>query len=715
MSITGILNSGLSALQTNTAALRVVSGNISNLNTPGYARRVVNLEPLTSNADVSGVQISDVQRVVDQFLSQETLTASATSSRYDAQGNVYDQINALLGKPGDGSALTSQLSNVFSALSNAALSPTSASNQNSVLNNLQGFASSISSLASSITGLQQQTDSQVSTSVTTINTLLSQISGLNKQIKIASASGNTDSTFLDQLDVALQSLSQQTDVRVSQQGDGSVLVSTLDGTSLVSGDTYAQLSYQQGGVNGIYQPIMYQVLNAQTGVQIGNTQDFSSHLAGGSLKGLIDMRDSTLPDLLNELGSFAQGAALSFNAQHNANSAFPPPTTLDGRNTGLLATDALNFSGKTTIAITDSSGVLQHRVDVDFGAGTLSVDGGAAVSFANTIDTTVGGVNGFVTSLNTALTPMGASASFSNGQLTISAGGSNGVVVSDQDTANPSSRGGTAFSQFFGLNDLFQSGVPSVLTTGVSGSDTTGANGQVQLVLKGPNGDIVKNVSVNVTAGMTMSQFTTALNTAMSGYASFTLNSDGSMSTSVSNNYPNYRVLVSSDSTARGTTGMSLTALFGLGANQMGQQAVGFAVTPDISLDSARLAFAKADFSTSQIVGPGDSSGLVALQNLATAPQTFAKVGALGSQATSLSNYAGGFYQDVATRTSTSKSNQTVQDDRLTEAKSRQSAVSGVNIDEELSNMIVYQQAYSAGARLITTADQLFQVLLSIQ
>ena len=42
MSLSGIMSSALSALQTNTEALRVTSNNISNLNTTGYARRVDN-------------------------------------------------------------------------------------------------------------------------------------------------------------------------------------------------------------------------------------------------------------------------------------------------------------------------------------------------------------------------------------------------------------------------------------------------------------------------------------------------------------------------------------------------------------------------------------------------------------------------------------------------------------------------------------------------
>ena len=41
--------------------------------------------------------------------------------------------------------------------------------------------------------------------------------------------------------------------------------------------------------------------------------------------------------------------------------------------------------------------------------------------------------------------------------------------------------------------------------------------------------------------------------------------------------------------------------------------------------------------------------------------------------------------------------------------------VSGVDLDNELSNMVLYQQAYSAGARVLQTATQLFSTLIGIQ
>ncbi len=711
MGLNGILSGALTSLQANTSAMKVVSQNIANLNTANYARRVVEFGNLGAAGTPVGVTIDDIRRVTDQYMTQEALTATSTSNQYDVQSSVFDQINSMLGSPGDGSALTTKLNNIFTALGAAQLSPSSSVSQDSIVNSMKTLASTISSLAGSLDNLAGQTDAQLGQSVQQADTLIKQIYDYNQLIKTAGARGNSDTTYLDQRDNALFALSQQMDIRVTPQDDGTVQVTTQDGLNLVS-DSYASLSYTPGK-NGVYSTITVQDTNGTTGKPIGSAQSLDTHLTSGSMRGLIDMRDTTIAGLKNEVGAFAQTVAQSFNEVHNSNSAYPAPTTMNGRNTGLLASDSLNFSGQTTISLTNSAGTSQHTAAIDFGAKTITIDGSTTYNFtANTI-------GDFATQLDSALDSVGGSASFVDGELSLS-GGSNGLVITNPSSSTPGQRAGTGFSQFFGLNDLFTTSVPSIVSTGMKGSDTLGlaANGQVDFVLRNSAGDVATKVSVTITAGMTVDQAVAAINTALgSNYGSISLGTDGSMSTNLASKYANggYQLQVAGDTTSRGTTGISLTQLFGLGANTVGQQAVNFSVNSAIASNPGRIALGKASTTSTQMIASGDSQGLLALQALASSRQTFAKTGNLATQTAPLSDYASAIYQDIATRSFEASNNKATQSDRLTEAQNRLSNNSGVNLDEELSNMIIYQRSYSASARLLTTVGELYDTLLSIK
>jgi flagellar hook-associated protein 1 FlgK len=708
--LNGIMSSALSALQTNTEALRITSNNIANMNTVGYARRVVHEGAQVSGTQLGGVDIDFVQRVIDKYLGREVTSASGSAARYDTQAGVYSQLNGLLGSPGDSTALTTQLTNVSSALAQSVLSPTDSATQLGTLTAFQSLATQISSLSKSIDGLRTQADQQISGVVTQVNTLLKQIHDLNIQAQQATAAGDTGSGVFDQRDLAIQSLSQLIGIRTQEQADGGISIATTDGVSLV-GTTYGQISYSAGATNGTYGAITMQSINPNTGATIGTPQIMDSHLDSGQIKGLIDMRDGSLANTAQELGNLARTTALAYNAQHNANTSYPPAPVLNGRDTGLLSTDSLNFTGKTTVAVADSNGNLVSRIDVDFGAGTISVDGGAATSFTPT-------VGGFTSALNSALGTNG-SASFNNGALSISANNGNGIVVKD-DATTPSSRGGYDFSQFFGLNDLFRTSQPSILSTGLSANDASGlaAGGQMTFALKGPDGSVVKQASVNITAGMSVGDVISAMNTAMGGTVSFSLNSDGSISETAAN--PADSLTVTSDTTQRGSTGISFSELFGIGDQEAASFASGFAVNSALSASPQYLSFAQANIDSTTVAGGsivshGDSSGALALQNVGTATQSFATAGTFSARTATLGDYAASFYQGVALASTTATSNQTAQDDRLTEAQSRQSSNSGVSLDEELTNMTTYQQAYSASARILTVVNQLYDTLLQIQ
>jgi flagellar hook-associated protein 1 FlgK len=62
---------------------------------------------------------------------------------------------------------------------------------------------------------------------------------------------------------------------------------------------------------------------------------------------------------------------------------------------------------------------------------------------------------------------------------------------------------------------------------------------------------------------------------------------------------------------------------------------------------------------------------------------------------------------------STATSNLTAQSAISTQVDAARESVSGVSIDEEMTNMLQFQHAYSAAARVITTIDQMLDVLIN--
>ena len=143
------------------------------------------------------------------------------------------------------------------------------------------------------------------------------------------------------------------------------------------------------------------------------------------------------------------------------------------------------------------------------------------------------------------------------------------------------------------------------------------------------------------------------------------------------------------------------------------------AVRPDILGDSRLLSRSRLDIvagapPTGRLGGAGDNRGA---QELAAAFErgvaTIAR-GGLPAGDFTLADYAGeiiGASAVASDRASGVEAN----DRALAEDLSaRRAEVSGVNLDEELSRLVLYQQAYSVSARLISITNDLFDDLLSI-
>lgn len=711
MSINAILNNGLSALLANQAALRTTSTNIANVNTPDYVRRTVQFQTQTAGGVLAGVEMSSVRRSVDQFLASERWSAASDVGESDAAARFLDQLQKSLGGVSDKRDPASRLAAMTEGLAQLSADPTSVAGRAQLVQKMKDFTQGISDLASSVQDLRAKADAEIGDAVQRVNDLTSRIAALNGPIQRATLQGDSASALTDERDAAVRELASLLEIQVSQGSTGRINITTPTGFTLVSESAAEATHIDLSGASAetVFAGMTVVRKNQDTGAPIGPAEPFERHITGGTLRGLLDLRDVTLPNIAAEIGALAASTAEAYNAAHNASSAWPAPSALTGKDTGLLATDSLGFTGKTSLAVVDAQGKLVRRVDVDFTAGTLSVDGGASTAIGGTIGS-------FVGALNTALGGAG-SASFTNGVLSLSATGGNGIAVS-QDAANPSSRAGRGFAHTFGLNDVFVSSVPTNFATGLKSTDAHGftAGQTVDFAIRGATGEITRRFTYTV-SGSTVGDMVTGLNAAAGAAGSFALDGEGRITFTPTGGSAN-RLELEGDTTLRGGTSLSLTEMFGLGQSYQMAQGTGLSVRSSVANNPGALALAQLDLTSTTAVGDlvlasADNKGVLALQ-AAGQNASFPVAGYASARVASLSEYAASLVANIGQRAATASNSASDALSLKSEVEERAIQHEGVNLDEELAAMMVFQQAYNAGARLITTAQKLYDELLNI-
>lgn len=698
MSLNAILNTATGALSANQTALRVTSNNIANVNTEGYHRRVVDFGPRLTGSALSGMRIEEIRRIADDYLSRESASAISAQGSAGVLSSYFERVQDLVGSLDGNSSLGARVSSAMSALTQLSVDPASAARRNSAIAAVTAALSAISGMASNIQALRQDANTQLTTGVGTVNSLIARIYELNGRIKTAISQGDTSTGLLDQRDMAITELSKFLDIRTYEQGDGRIYVSLADGTSIVS-DLSSELRYP--GPSAVtaatsFPSLSLQRINPEGGNDVGPAMALESRIRGGEFRGLLDMRDRALPDLAEQLGLVGSALVEQLNAVHNNSASVPAPASLTGRNTGLFASDALNFTGNATIAVVDAQGALVQRLDLNL-AGIATV-------------------GDLVTAINAGLGGA-ATASFTNGALSITAAGGNGVALL-QDPTTPASRGGRGLSQFFGLNDLVTSASPSSFATGVAGGNAHGftAGGTAEFALRGTDGSILRTFNITV-GGASFNDIVTSLNTAAAGYATFALDSTGKLTMTPAS--AGARLEVKNDTTVRGATGLSLSQFFGMGSAARQNQAASLAVRSDIASNSSKMALAQLDLSSTTVVGDtvlgiSDNRGALALAAIANASMTWPATGGLSSGAMSIGDYVAQIMGAQSDLKNAADAEKAFRSDVSEEVNARRTSVEGVNLDEELSNMMVFQQAYNASARLMTTVQQMFDTLLDV-
>lgn len=711
MSITSILQNSVSGLNASQVALRNTSNNISNVNNLDYARRSVSFQSRV----LGGVEVSDVSRIANDFLTREALLSTSSLGAASATLRLHDRLQSVFGNPNSEGALPGLLNRLFSDIAELQVEPASAVRRATAVNSMQLLFDEFGSLTDSIQKIRLGADQELASRISEINDLIKNIHELNIEVVSSAARGTDVNALIDQRQKSLTALAKYMDTRITPQLNGSVYVASTDGTFLVNANM-TELHYDNAGAataDTIFSRITLHSIDLASGVVSPTGLPLEPHIISGELRGLLDMRDVTLPKFGQEIGELASKLADQLNRVHNENAAMPAPNQLIGRNTGLLGVDAHNFSGVVNFSITDPAGLTVTSVRADFTTGQYSVNGGPGVAFAG------GSINDIVAGINTGL-GAGGMLSFSNGVMRFSAANPANGAAMLQDPTAPSVRAGRGFSHFFGMNDLVSADAPSHYETGLTGADAHGftAGQTVRMKVLSPSGQVAIDYTLTI-AGATIDDIINQLNnpvTGMGAVTTFSLDANGKLAQTPAPGYQGYKLFVIDDQTSRGAAGTPLSKLFGLAPGARDDQASGMQVKPGVVSNLASMALGKLNITPpgGVAIGYSDGRGALQLHALEEALASFAQAGHLSGAKLTLADYAGQFLGNTARLAAQADQVKQDREGINEEIKLQIGQVSGVNLDEEMSNLVVYQNSYNAAARMIKAAQEMLATLLAV-
>jgi flagellar hook-associated protein 1 FlgK len=287
------LQSSLNALNAFQQSLTVAQNNVSNASTPGYAAQLATLDALPFQAQTGltgGVQAGAPVSTRDEYLEQAVQYQQSNLGSYTAQSQALSGIQPLFDVTGQ-SGIVAGLNNMFQSFSAWSASPDSAAAQQNVLTSAQDLGMSFQQAAATLSSVTSNVNNNIDSTVSQINTLATQVVNYNLQ---QAQTGGTANTGLDaNLHNTLETLSGLAGITARFESDGSVTLLMGGQTPLVIGTHQYSIQSSYSGTANPVNP------NAPPAAHIvdANGQDVTANVVGGTLGGLLTVRNTVLPSL----------------------------------------------------------------------------------------------------------------------------------------------------------------------------------------------------------------------------------------------------------------------------------------------------------------------------------------------------------------------------------------------------------------------------------
>ena len=705
MSGVDLFSLATSGVNASSKLLQTTSNNIANVNTQGYVRERTELQ----NSQVFGVEIGNTERIINVFAQNQLrrdITQVGELNSFSAKTTAIDNLLA-----SEANSLSQGFSQYFSAVQTAADDPTNLASREQVLGKSESLYQRMSTLSDYMIEKEEELNLEFTSLVNRANSLIGNIGDLNRTIVIANGNSTSDqpSALLNERDQAVEELASimGIEVRDSKGQNGAININLSSGESLVLDNGKFNLFELNTNADLTFTELQL-ATNFGSQTKADTTINVLESDLSGTLGGLFKYRNEVLGPAMRDVGQLAIAFADAINSQNKlgmdldgqlGSNIFDIPTfrglAYEGT-VGDYQVEAQITPGKGAeltdadyrIEVTNVAGGVPSEIEITLlnadgsakkdgsgndivfssyavGAGFNELPGGIEIAFSGTSAYTVG--NEFlvqptktVASAITLATERPEDLAFA-APVRAQADASNlgNANVSSVSVTNTDVGGGTSQSAFDGAGGIHDvAGSPSA-TLGAPAQILFTAADSYQVL----DGASPPNVIANVSGVTNLNNLLAQAETNGAGPA-------WPAAFSSLDDYPGYDLSI--DGVPRAGDSFSI------------------------------------EFNTD---GFNDNSNALSIAGLQRDPLV-----QVSSESTNTPRTFQDAYASMVGRIGedTAMANVSLASAEAMEVQSRNwfESVSGVSLDEEAANLIKYQQSYAAAARILTTAQELFNTIL---
>jgi flagellar hook-associated protein 1 len=310
MSLDSSLSIAAGGLANINAQFALISQNVANAATPGYATEISSQQALTADGVGMGVTTGPARLQIDQALQTSVVQQNSAVAGLQMTQTALQAIDSVLGTPGSGNDIGSLLGNLQNSFSTLLTDPGNQTQQSAVVSSATTLAQGINTLSATYSAQRQAAQNDLGSAVGTLNASLSMIGRLSNQIIALKPTNQSTADLENQRNAAVQSLSQLLDVKTVAQPNGDLSIFTASGLTLPTRDGATPFSIpNQSTPAGSYYPA-----GGIAGITLDGA-DVTKGMTGGQIGADITLRDATLPTAQAELDEFAQGLSSRFAGQ----------------------------------------------------------------------------------------------------------------------------------------------------------------------------------------------------------------------------------------------------------------------------------------------------------------------------------------------------------------------------------------------------------------